>query len=98
MLACKAQSKYTKPKEVCMPYQRRMTWTDGETVKVGDQLIYITGTDDYFCEAVVTVTKVGQAGCQAKIDKICSQGEKSTVKVGDSIGAGWSELEITENN
>jgi hypothetical protein len=81
-----------------MAYQRRMTWTDGESVKVGDQLMYVAGTDDYFCESRVTVTEVGQAGCQVKIDQICSQGEKSTVKVGDPIGAGWSELEITENN
>jgi hypothetical protein len=71
-----------------------LTWSDGETIRVGQELTYITGKNESHCEADVTVTEVGMAGCMVSIDRVLSQGVKNTLRVGENLSAGWSELEI----
>ncbi len=78
-----------------MPSSRTLSRKDGETIAVDQRLTYKSGKDESYCEANVTVTEVGMAGCWVRIDEILWQGNKSTIQIGSSISAGWSELEIT---
>jgi hypothetical protein len=75
---------------------RRLTWYDGETLKVGDKLGFDNQSEfDKHCAAEVTITEVGMAGCWVKIDKIIEKGASCNLKEGDLFGAGWSQL-LTE--
>lgn len=79
-----------------MARSRKLTWQDAPNLKIGDQLFYSAGLDDHHCEAWVSVAKEGgTTGVMVTVETIATQGSESLVVVGDTICAGFDELEIT---
>jgi hypothetical protein len=77
-----------------MSGSRTLSWKDGETITLDQELTYESGKGEYRCQADVTVVEVGRAGCTVRIDRMVSQGVKNTIRVGENVSAGWSELEM----